>query len=182
MNVHHRFVVTTTDRDVCAFHHKQNIVSHNQPTISAPSNIQQAIEQAPLWQRQLLQHFHIPDPDYLTLCLENLECSITMVSDGGMSDGKGSFGVVVGTQSDILYSIKGPALVNSEHMHAYRSKRYGMVASFNFLYLLLITHQVVIPPNRGINVFCDNLSLVNIIDEILRDGTNPRILLNQRQI
>ena len=71
-------------------------------TVSAPTNIQQAIEQAPIWQRQIFQHFHIPDPDYLTQCLEDPECSITMVSDGGKRDDKWLFWVVTGTTSEIF--------------------------------------------------------------------------------
>ena len=122
----------------------------------------------------MLQHFHIPDPTFLQCCLEN-DTNMIVVSDGGMIDGTGSFGVAAGTSTNALYTIEGPALGNPDLMHAYRSEGYGMMASFSFLNLFISTHNITIASSKNVKAYCDNLSLVNIVNEALTHGTYPRM-------
>jgi hypothetical protein len=49
-------------------------------------------QQAPLWHKQILRHFHIPDPLYVQHCSEN-DDSIMLVLDRGIQDVKEAFGV-----------------------------------------------------------------------------------------
>jgi hypothetical protein len=44
------------------------------------------------------------------------------VSDGGLGDGIGSFGVAVGTDQVELYSLEGPAPGNNEMLTSFRSE------------------------------------------------------------
>lgn len=145
-----------TDQEIVVLHFKQSIRFESQCSTN-PTDIQQAIQQAPFWQRCMLQHFHIPDPQFLQQCLEK-DSTFLVLSDGGTKDGKGSFAVVAGTSSDS--TLGNPTLV-----HAYRSEGYGMMASFNFLNLFIATHKPNIPISKKVTLYWDNLSLVNIVNE-----------------
>lgn len=54
---------------------------------------------------------------------------------------------------------------------------YGMMASFNFLLLFIQVHNIHIPAKRKIFVYCDNLSLVNCVNNIMSGNTYPRMYI-----
>jgi len=80
-----------------------------------------------------------------------------LVSDGGITDQKGSFGVSAGTNAIKLHRIYGSAPWYDEHANLYRSEASGLLAGVNFLCLLLTTFQIQIPPSRNLFMFSDNL-------------------------
>lgn len=89
-------------------------------------NIQHAIRQDPIWQKDLLQHFCIHDIDILFNDFQRHDDKLYIVSDGGAKDNRGSFGVSIGIHDSELVSIEGPAPGYSEHANLYRSEAYGM--------------------------------------------------------
>jgi hypothetical protein len=140
-------------------------------------NIQTAIWLAPIWQRDILQHFRIHDIDILLQHLRQPDDKLYIVTDGGMKDNRGSFGVAIGTNDVELVSIEGPAPGYSEHANSYRSEAYGMLAGFNFLCLLMKTYNIMLPAKRKLLVFCDNLALVKCVQQIIVHQTYPRMFI-----
>ena len=92
------------------------------------------LRQAPLWQRLILQHFCIPDNELLISTLSNPDEKLYIVSDGGIKDCKGSFGVALVTSSVELLSIEGPVSGFQSILNLYEAK---LMASW----LLLIFYQ-----------------------------------------
>jgi hypothetical protein len=86
------------------------------------------IQQSPLWKKHLLQYFHIYDTSEFETSLINIESKFIVVSDGGLREGKGSFGVAFGTFSSDIAMIEGPAPGNSLLITSLRSKAYGLLA------------------------------------------------------
>lgn len=142
------------------------------------TDIVTAIQQSSPWQRHILQHFRIHDLEHFTSCLENSLGKIYVGTDGGLSDGKGSFGVSISTIDSELASIEGPAPGYIELMTSFRSEGYGMMAGLQFLKLFLNTYALHIPANRKIHVYCDNLGLIKVINSMLStDFIPPRTYL-----
>jgi hypothetical protein len=155
-------------------------VSHNKvklnvidESISKNTDLTEAISNAPSWQRDLLKHFRIHDLEHLISSIENPLETIFIVTDGGMSDGKGSFGVSVGTATLELYSAEGPAPGYVELMTSFRSEGYGMLAGLQFLRILLHTYTIIIPNDRKFHLHCDNLALINGIKTLLSNTFTP---------
>ena len=168
--------ICSTTTSIIAIHSKiKNDCDISIPTMS--SNIDEAINQAPSWQFHLLRNYRIHDIDQLISCLETQDNAIISVSDGGCRDGNGSFGVSVGTMTEELYSIEGPAPGHDEMMTSFRSEGYGMLAGINFLCLFIRTHMISIPINRVITMYCDNLALVNWINHLMTCTIIPRMYI-----
>jgi hypothetical protein len=97
-----------------------------------------------------------------------------------MKDNQGSFGVAVGTSAWELYSIEGPAPGYPEHSNSFRSEAYGMLAGFSFLLIFIKTHAIQIPPNRKFYAYCDNLSLLENVQNILTNKTFSQMYIRSK--
>jgi hypothetical protein len=124
-----------------------------------------------------LQHFRIHDHDLLIKTLCNLDEKLYIVSDGGMKDGKGSFGVAVGTPLSELISIEVPVSGYSEHSNSFRRKAYGMMAGFRFLSLITQVYKIQLVTPRKMHAYCDNLSLASWVQKIILHLTHTRMFL-----
>ena len=167
------------------FRDNQGIASHNKQRMLLEScivkpislDVEHAIQQAPSWKKHSLQHFHIPDPIAFLDSLQNADKKVIVVSDGGLQDGKGSFGVAFGTFADDLAMIEGPAPGNSDLLTSLRSEAYGLLAGLAFLNIYITTHKVIIPSNRPIQLYSDNLGLVMWVADLLKNVSYPRMYI-----
>lgn len=140
-------------------------------------DIEDAIQKSARWKKISLQHFYIHDVLEFTNTLQNTDTKFYLVSDGGLHEGKGSFGVSMGNCHNDLVNIEGPAPGNSILMTSLRSEAYGFLAGITFLNMFIQTYHVTIPTNRIIHCYSDNLGLVKWIEEILTNNCYPRMTL-----
>lgn len=140
-----------------------------------PTDIQDAISQAPEWLKHILQHFRIHDIDAMLNCLQQttLPIHFLLVSDGGYKDYHGSFGVAIGTLDQALCSIEGPAPGTPHLLTYFRSEAYGMLAGLAFMHIFINTYNLVFSTTRPIKFFCHNLAVVNICKALNQGDTYP---------
>lgn len=125
----------------------------------------------------MLQHFRIHDIDILLNHFQQHDDKLYIVSDGGMKDNRGSFGVSIGIHDSELVSIKGPAPGFSEHANLYCSEAYGMLTGLNFVCLLIKSYHITFQLKHKILFFCDTLALVKRIQQIIIRQTYPRMFI-----
>lgn len=123
------------------------------------------------------RYMYIFDSDKFLYDLQKVDTKFLIVSDGGLCDGNGSFGVVMGTYQSDLAMIEGPAPGNELLNTSLRSEAYGLLAGLAFLNLYTQTYDVTFPIQRHIQLFSDNLGLVCWIAELLNHSTYPRMFL-----
>lgn len=170
------------DYSITAIHNKIQIQVSPIPSTTS-STIDDAIQQAPtLWQYHLLRNYRFQDLDDLITCIENPDTHLLSVTDGGSRDGIGSFGVSMGTPTHKLYSIEGPAPGHAELMTSFRSESYGMLAGLNFICIFIHVYKIQIPRDRVINMYCDNLALINWINCLLTDKSSLVCTSSRKQM
>lgn len=172
--------VTITDHNIIAAHNKQNkiVPPSSAQHYSLSDDITTRIQHSPSWKKHTLQHFHIFDSDEFLHDIQQVDKKFLIVSDGGLCDGNGSFGVAMGTYQSELAMIEGPAPVNDLLNTSLRSEAYGLLAGLvAFLNLYTQTYDVKFPVQRHIHLFSDNLGLVRWTEELLNHSTYPRMYL-----
>jgi ribonuclease HI len=88
---------------------------------------------------------------------------ITIVSDGGVYNYQGNFGVIMACKGHPLMINYGKLYSIEFYESSFRSELYGVLAglvTFNYICKEL---QVVVPEGKEVNLFCDNKSVVNKI-------------------
>lgn len=81
------------DQTIKVLHSNRDMQFHQPNIVSSYEEVQIAIFNSPSWQRHLLQHFRIHGLEHLQQCLSSMDTKVYLVSDGGLKDQKGSFGV-----------------------------------------------------------------------------------------
>lgn len=156
----HFFPVDTDhDTESIRTHHAKINTTWSDPISTPVTNMQEAIAVAPPWHQHLVQHFRIHNVDNVIVKLKDPTIVISSVSDGGMQEGIGSFGVPFGDAQSEPSCLEGPASGNIDILTPFRSEAYGMLASFTFLNLFASPHKISIPLMRKLQVYCDNLTL-----------------------
>lgn len=171
--------VSHTSSNITVHHNKQKMLLPRSSSTVTVNDIDAAIRSATDWQRHLIQHYRIHDIQLFTdtILSSNKHTPMIIVSDGGLKDNIGSFGVAMGTTTQEICSIEGPVSGNNEAFTSFRSEAYGMLAGMTFLHLFLQSHQVAVPALCTIYAYCDNLALVKVIQQII-DGVHfPRMYL-----
>ena len=110
------------------------------------------------WDRHLLQDNQTIDHTTLT---DNIptESMCTIVSDGGMADGYGSFGWAISIDHNTLLG-RGEAQGQRDLMQSFRAEGYGMLSALRFL-LHACTYSNTWPQHKKtIKTYCDNLGLI----------------------
>ena len=163
---------------IVASHYKQRMILHA-PSLSTVTSldVEHAIQHSAAWKKHLLQHFHISDPPAFLSTIQTPETKLFLVSDGGLREGKGSFGVAFGTNTADIGMIEGPSQGNSVLLTSLRSEAYGLLAGLAFLNLYAVTHNVVLPSQRPIHLYSDNLGLVLWVEDLLNNVKYPRMYL-----
>lgn len=85
-----------TDSHLSAIHSKQRQIHIPNDTVQSV-DIVEAIQQSDRWKTMSLQHFFIHDLLLFTTNLQNTDTKFYLVSDGGLHEGDGSFGVAMGS-------------------------------------------------------------------------------------
>ena len=90
------------------------------------------------------------------------ENTATIVSDGGMAKGYGSFGWVAEIRGEIIATGRGEAGGSRKLMQSFRAEGYGMLAALTFL-KHAYTYNGWPQSNKQIKILCDNLGLIQRI-------------------
>jgi hypothetical protein len=98
---------------------------------------------------------------------------ITLVSDGGFNQGKGSFGCVIECGGMELLTVAGKVPGKDELNSSFRCEAYGMLAGlcllkYTQLYLKNEPHH-----DRRLEVFCDNMGLIQRMNKSME---SPMVL------
>jgi hypothetical protein len=78
----------------------------------------------PEWERKVIEQSKASDPQVLITILEDPPERLTVVSNGGVKDGKGAFRWVAGTSNRATVA-KGEGMVWGNAMTSYRAKACG---------------------------------------------------------
>jgi hypothetical protein len=127
---------------------------------SSPATFEEYIDQLPLWDKHLLQDIALLDAPALIVSLSS-DASLYIVSDGGASLHKGSFGAGLADDDTVFVKIYGST--KGDAPRSYRAESYGCLAILRFLYHFRLFHQLdpIISRNK---VFCDNKGLISRLD------------------
>jgi hypothetical protein len=151
--------------------HCTNIsISPPQLSDSAPHHTVPIFEEFLLGQseytRQLLHTLshHLPFSEICPLLLDPTS-NPTAVCDGSVVLSQGTFGWVLATSTPprILVRCSGPAYGSC--MDSFRAEAYGLLSVTTFLHLLTTYLQ---QPSLTIDVWCDNLAVVNTINRLTK--------------
>jgi hypothetical protein len=143
---------------------------HSTDTETSAQDLQASA--SPAWLLKLNRHTQIPSKDAMQEAL-NSRHKLTVVSDGGFSDGKGSFGWILRCNDHNIASGYGNA-PGTEALHSsFRSEAYGMLAGASFLRHVLNSCHDQWKSKRAATLYCDNRSLV---ERLQRHTTTPMTL------
>jgi hypothetical protein len=143
---------TYTNSTAIAHHNKQQIILSHASPITGNPNLTTDIQHLPLWKTRILQHFHIYDTTEFCDSLLQVNKKFYLVSDGGLREGQGLFGVAFGTFSADMAMIEGLAPGNSMLIASLRSEAYGLLSGLVFLNMCVKTCNITISANRQINL------------------------------
>ena len=107
-----------------------------------PTTWQQYICEITEWERTLLHHNWETNTSSLSAVLQDENAKVMAVSDGGQIGDIGTFGWVIGTESEILWEGQGAAC--GQPMTSHRAEAYGKLAWLCFLkhYIIFLNLQV----------------------------------------
>ena len=73
----------------------------------------------------------IPEEQIHALLLHHKK--VTIASDGGVTDGTGSFGWILAINDTVIAKARGPAEGSKDLMHSFRAEGYGMLSATTFI-------------------------------------------------
>lgn len=116
------------------------------------------------WRRVILQHLQVLDMTSFYNDLHNDNITINIVSDGGVHQYHSNFGLVIASKSRIVAQNLGQIYSVEFHESSYRSELYGMLAAVVSFNHILEEYKITIPREKRINFFCDNKSVIKLIN------------------
>jgi ribonuclease HI len=92
---------------------------------------------------------------------------MTICSDGGGKDGKGSIGIVMSIKDRIVIQLANRVPVGYDEISSYRSESYGILLSIKIiqLSLLYMTQHNIQLKQQQIKLICDNEAIVNTVNK-----------------
>ena len=148
---------------------------------SKPSykNFQAYLRESPGWDQTLRRHVTVFATDAELETKLRGTTAFTHCSDGGVSEGLGSFGWILAASDNIIAHCRGPAYGDSELMHSFRAEGYGGISATQFI-IHAVQYFAIPKANR---VFqwkwtCDNLGLIKRLTKL--QSTLPTTGLNLR--
>jgi hypothetical protein len=116
------------------------------------------------WDTYILQNTEVTDLHmFIQLCKS--DNNIYIVSDGGVYESQGTFGVVISDKASPVSINYGKLYSPNLYKSSYRSKAYGVLARLQTLKKSLQIHDIKLSKGKIIILFCDNKSLVKRINE-----------------
>ena len=100
--------------------------------------------------------------------LLQLEPTLWVVTDGGVSDSIGYYGWVIATSSTILYEDKGQITGNEEEMDSCRAEAGALLEALLFLHHQIKTSTTMI--DHHLHHFCDNITITKRMNSFLHYG------------
>lgn len=119
------------------------------------------LQRREMWEAALFRHCQYQGDNIKGLkeLLEtDAELTLMEASDGGAKAGKGSFGWILKSGTEIFWTCRGPALGTSPT--SFRCEGYDLLSFSTFLVLYMEYFQVTRPHLKGLQLFCDNKGLV----------------------
>jgi hypothetical protein len=141
-----------TNSTTIARHNKQQIILSRASPITGNPDLTTDIQHLPLWKTHILQHFHMNDTTDFCDSLLQVDKKFDLVSDGGLREGQGSFGVAFGTFSTDMAMIEGLAPGNSMLIISLTSEAYRLLSGLVFLNMYVKTCNITISANGQINL------------------------------
>jgi hypothetical protein len=126
------------------------------PTTNAPSSWSQYVSNLPQWERDLLSSVHRASrhtPFHTRLRAANT--NIYIVSDGSFINGSGTFGWVIASSDEILFTNSGH--IASKSASPFRSECFGILSWLVFIQHYMIYFKVS-HAQCTMRPFCDNTS------------------------
>jgi hypothetical protein len=114
------------------------------------------IQTLPLWDRRLLQNVEITDVAGLIAHLRS-DQPLFVVSDGGASDERGSFGALLATDDEIFVKLSGST--EGAAPGSFRAESYGCLAIFRLVYHFRQYHLIDSITCLH-HFYCDNQGLI----------------------
>jgi hypothetical protein len=87
-----------------------------------------------------------------------------VVSDGGVYQYEGNYGLVIADHYTILVSNMGKIYSIDFYESSHRSEMYGVMASLVTIKHLLISLSISLPQGKEFHMYYDNISVVNKIN------------------
>jgi hypothetical protein len=87
-----------------------------------------------------------------------------VVSDGGVYQYEGNFGLVTADHYTILASNMGKIYSIDFYESSHQSEMYGVMASLVTIKYLLLSLHISLPQGKEFHMYCDNSSVVNKIN------------------
>jgi hypothetical protein len=115
----------------------------------------------PQWQNIIVQHTELCDQELLQLVVEDATSDITIVSDGGVHNYHGNFGLVIAHKSTSLAVNYGQLYSIEFYESSYRSELYGVLSGLVTFHHLVTTLKLQLPAKKKLLLYCDNKSVVN---------------------
>ena len=150
-----------SDPQVYVFTHPTERESNQEAKEPCRSTWDKYISKLQKWEQVLLKKV-MEDPNLSQTLRECIERGVKLwfVTDGGAKDGKGYFGWVIATATQILWRGKGKANGNPHQMESLRTESVGMLSLMRFLYHYCTYHGFT-PDAHQADHFCDNKALVS---------------------
>jgi hypothetical protein len=118
--------------------------------------IHQRLSRLPKWKHDLLKNSEIYDK-WLPLLTQG----VMVVTDGGVSEGKGYFGITIAHQNTVIARGRGAARGDPRTMCSFRAEAYGLLAGLTLLDSLL--QQADKPPVTH-SIHTDSASLLSRLE------------------
>jgi hypothetical protein len=116
-----------------------------------------------MWKQHMIRHIQVPDQHNIKQVLEDPDSSIYLVSDGGVHNYNGNYGVVLAQSATILATTMGKRYIVEFHESSNRAKLHGMLAGLVLLTHIIDSIQINIPQQKTFNMYCDNKAVINTI-------------------
>ena len=149
---------TTTTRSTAATSTTPTNINTNDTTDTTFSTYVKSLDP---WEYHLFSeaplHHHMSISTAITT-----DNNITIVSDGGMKNGYGSFGWIMETNTGTITG-RGEAQGARELMQSFRAEGYGMLAALRYLYHACKYATTWPHEKKKITIYCDNKSLIQRI-------------------
>ena len=145
----------------------KNIKGIYVPIVTPPIDFHDFVQQTPAWSHDLLFNYTMDNVIKLQTNLQDPSNSLTMVSDGGLKNGQGTYGVVIADPTSILIQNNGIAHGHPDINSSFRAESYGMLCGSHTIKSIVTYHKLSITPNKKLQIFSDNLGLITRINKHL---------------
>ena len=152
--------VYITESGIATINHMNIQIKKSNKALPTATTFDEYILLQPKWSQDLLDNWSSTEMCDILKEISISEKPLLLVSDGGLRDTQGSYGVVIGTNEEELIHNQGIARGAIELASSFRSESYGMLSGCHTLVAILNHYNIMIPKDKRLQLYTDSESLV----------------------